>query len=81
MSQELFNDGSHICVVFRDLVTGEAVQSNQVLIFDHNHAALIDPGGDLTYTLLFMGISNYMNDQMECGVDLITQDAYRVPGS
>lgn len=63
MGQELFNDGSHICVVFRDLVTGEAVQSNQFLIFDHDHAALIDPGGELTYTRLFMGISDYMNVQ------------------
>jgi flavorubredoxin len=61
MGQELYNDGSHICVVFRDLVTGEAVQANQVIIFDHNHAALIDPGGELTYTRLFMAISNYMN--------------------
>lgn len=61
MGQELYNDGSHICVVFRDLVTGDAVQANQVLIFDHNHAALIDPGGELTYTRLFMAISHYMN--------------------
>jgi flavorubredoxin len=61
MAQELFNDGSHICVVFRDLVTGDAVQANQFVIFDHNHAALIDPGGELTYTRLFMAMSNYMN--------------------
>jgi flavorubredoxin len=61
MGQELYNDGSHICVVFRDLVSGEAVQANQFLIFDHNHAALIDPGGELTYTRLFMAISHYMN--------------------
>jgi flavorubredoxin len=61
MGQELYNDGSHICVVFRDLVTGEAVQANQVMIFDHNHAALLDPGGELTYTRLFMAMSQYMN--------------------
>lgn len=61
MGQELYNDGSHICVVFRDLVTGETVQANQVVIFDHDHAALLDPGGELTYTRLFMAISNYMN--------------------
>lgn len=63
MSQEIYNDGSHICVVFRDLVEGEAVQANQVLILDHDHAALIDPGGELTYTPLFMGISDYVNVQ------------------
>jgi flavorubredoxin len=62
MSVELYNDGKHICVVFRDLVTGsDAVQANQFLIFDHEHAALIDPGGELTYTRLFMAISDYVN--------------------
>lgn len=58
---ELYNDGDHICVVFRDLVRGEAVQSNQFFIYDHNHAALIDPGGELTYTALFMALSEYIN--------------------
>jgi len=61
MSVELFNNGSHICVAFRDLVNGEAVQANQFLIYDHQHAALIDPGGELTYSRLFMAISDYMN--------------------
>lgn len=61
MSVELFNNGEHICVVFRDLVSGEAVQANQFLVFDNDHAALIDPGGELTYSRLFMGISDYMN--------------------
>ena len=61
MAVELYNKGNHVCVAFRDLVTGEAVQANQFLICDSDHAALIDPGGDLTYSALFMGISNYMN--------------------
>ncbi len=61
MPVELFNKDNHVCVAFRDLVSGEAVQANQFLIFDSDHAALIDPGGDLTYTGLFMEISNYMN--------------------
>lgn len=62
MAQELFNNGTHICVAFRDLVASEeAVQANQFLIFDHDHAALIDPGGDMTYSRLFMAISDYMN--------------------
>jgi flavorubredoxin len=61
MGQELYNDGSHICIVFRDLVSGEATQANQVVIFDHDRAALLDPGGELTYTRLFMEISNYTN--------------------
>ncbi|MET0003607.1 MAG: MBL fold metallo-hydrolase [Candidatus Thiodiazotropha sp.] len=48
-------------MAFRDLVSGEAVQANQFLICDHQHAALIDPGGELTYSRLFMAISDYMN--------------------
>ncbi|MGD2118310.1 MAG: MBL fold metallo-hydrolase [Chromatiales bacterium] len=59
---ELYNDKEHICVAFRDLVTGgEAVQANQFLVFDHNHAALFDPGGELTYSRLFMAIGKYTN--------------------
>ena len=48
MGTELYNDGKHICVAFRDLIASEAVQANQFLIFDSDHAALIDPGGELT---------------------------------
>lgn len=58
---ELYNRDGHTCMVFRDLVTGEAVQANQFLIYDHEHAALIDPGGELTYSRLFMEISKHMN--------------------
>jgi flavorubredoxin len=59
---ELFNNGRHVCLAFRDLVRGgEAVQANQFLIFDNKHAALIDPGGDMIYSQLFMAISEYMN--------------------
>lgn len=61
MAIELYNDGEHICVAFRDLVEGDAVQANQFLIFDADHAALIDPGGELTYTDLYLGVSKYMN--------------------
>jgi flavorubredoxin len=58
---ELYNDGTHVCVAFRDLVAGEAVQANQFFIVDNDHAALIDPGGELTYTSLFMAMSEYVN--------------------
>jgi flavorubredoxin len=74
MGQEIYNDGSHICVVFRELVTGDAVQANQVVILDHKHAALIDPGGELTYTRLFMAKSNYMKDKKIDYVDASHQD-------
>ena len=61
MSVELYNKGDHICVAFRDLVTGEAVQANQFLLIDGEHAAIIDPGGELTYSRLFMALSKYLN--------------------
>ena len=61
MSVELYNRGNHICVAFRDLVTGDAVQANQFLLIDGEHAAIIDPGGELTYSRLFMALSKYMN--------------------
>ena len=61
MAVELYNDGAHVCVAFRDLVRGEAVQANQFMIYDNGHAALLDPGGELTYSRLFMAISDYMN--------------------
>ena len=59
---ELYNEKGHICVAYRELVTGEeAVQANQFLIYDSDHAALIDPGGEMTYSGLFMEIGKYMN--------------------
>lgn len=63
MGRELYNDGSHICVMFSDLVSedGEAVQANQFLIIDDKHAAVLDPGGNMTYNGLFMGLQQYCN--------------------
>lgn len=48
----LFDNGVHSCIQFSDLVIGEGIQANQFLLIDHGRAALIDPGGDLTYTPL-----------------------------
>lgn len=66
----LYDDGKHKCIAFPDLVACESgddnakacdsVQANQFLIVNNEHAALIDPGGNLTYTRLFMGISDYV---------------------
>jgi flavorubredoxin len=61
MAQELYNDGNHICVAFRDLVKGGAVQANQFLVIDGGHAAIIDPGGELTYSRLFVALTQYIN--------------------
>lgn len=59
-SNALYNDGKHICLSFSDLVTGEGIQANQFLIIHGKHAALIDPGGDLTYTPLTVAIGKHV---------------------
>ena len=62
-AQTLFDDGRHRCLMFHDLVSddgGETVQSNQFLIVDGTHAALIDPGGAMTYNELFVSLGKYL---------------------
>lgn len=61
MTIELYKDENHTCLAFENLVTGEGVQSNQFLIIHNKHTALIDPGGDLTYTPLFMEIIKHIS--------------------
>ncbi len=68
----LYDDGTHKCIVFADLVDCESdddkeeglscdsVQSNQFLIVHNRHAALFEPGGHLTYTRLFLALSDYV---------------------
>ncbi|MDD2817086.1 MAG: MBL fold metallo-hydrolase [Thiotrichaceae bacterium] len=60
MAVELYNDGTHKCIAFYDLVSGEGIQANQFLVVDGNHSALIDPGGDLIYNDLFMQSYKYL---------------------
>ncbi|MCO3898368.1 MBL fold metallo-hydrolase, partial [Pseudomonas aeruginosa] len=45
----LFDNGSHQCLCFDDLVSGEGVQSNQFLIVDNGQYLLLDP---VSYTHL-----------------------------
>lgn len=62
MAIELYNDGKHLCLMFDDLADegGDvAVQSNQFLIVDNGHGALIDPGGNMTFNGLLMGMMEY----------------------
>ena len=56
-SQVLFDNGTHKCISFTSLVKGEGVQANQFLIIDNNRAAVLDPGGDLTYVPLTMELN------------------------
>ena len=62
MAVELFNNGKHVCLAFYDLVdegADHAVQCNQFLVVDGEHGALIDPGGNMTYTGLMMAMQRY----------------------
>ncbi len=58
MAITLFNHNAHLNVAFPDLVAGQdSVQSNQFLIVNNGQAALLDPGGELTYSGLFMELN------------------------
>lgn len=59
----LFDNGTHKCLCFDDLVSGEGVQTNQFLIVDHEQYLLLDPGGDLTYTPLSLELSKLFSLQ------------------
>lgn len=58
--QTIFDNGTHKVIVFSDLVSGDGIQSNQFLVLnsDNNetNGAVIDPGGDLTYTPLTLAL-------------------------
>ncbi|CAG9183719.1 hypothetical protein LMG23992_05062 [Cupriavidus laharis] len=62
MGITLYDADGHTCLMFTDLVEeahGEVVQTNQFLVVDHGHGALIDPGGNMTYSELYLAISRY----------------------
>ena len=58
---ELYRDKRHACLMFSDLIEedGAAVQANQFLIVDGDTGAIIDPGGNLAFNELFMGMTKY----------------------
>lgn len=63
MAVELYNDGRHVCLAFYDLVEsgGEAaVQCNQFLLVDSGRAALVDPGGGLSYNSLLLALQKHV---------------------
>jgi flavorubredoxin len=65
MPVELYRDTSHACLMFTDLIDSDAqaVQSNQFLIVDNGTGAIIDPGGNLAFNELFMGLSHHFSPQ------------------
>ncbi|NMM85339.1 MBL fold metallo-hydrolase [Rhodococcus sp. SRB_17] len=65
MPTELYRDRNHACYMFTDLIEedGQAVQANQFLIVDDGTGAIIDPGGNLAYNELYMGMSKHFSPQ------------------
>ena len=61
MALELYRDKNHACLMFTDLIEedGMAVQANQFLIVDDDTGAIIDPGGNLAFNELFMGMTKH----------------------
>ncbi len=60
-STELYRDRHHACLMFSDLCDegGEAVQANQFLIVNEDTGAIIDPGGNLAYSELYLVMSRH----------------------
>jgi flavorubredoxin len=60
MPVELHRSADHLCLMFTDAAgDGEAVQANQFLIVDHGTGAIIDPGGNLAYGDLYLGMTQH----------------------
>lgn len=57
----LFDNGTHKCLQFDQLVQGEGIQSNQFLIIDSDQEMLLDPGGNLTYTPLSLELAKHID--------------------
>ncbi|MBI1424919.1 MAG: MBL fold metallo-hydrolase [Gammaproteobacteria bacterium] len=55
----LYDVNGHCVRLFTDLVTGDGIQANQLFIMRGEHAALFDPGGNLTYQPLYTAISKF----------------------
>jgi flavorubredoxin len=65
MPLELYRDPQHVCLMFSDLVHASeaAVQANQFLVVDHGVGALIDPGGNIAFNELFLGMGRHFPPQ------------------
>lgn len=62
MPTTLYDDSGHSCLMFTDLAddtVGEAVQSNQFLIIDDGTGAILDPGGNLAYSELYLTMTRH----------------------
>ena len=61
MPTVLYEDESHRCIAFNDLVSGDGVQSNQFLIIDGDQSIVLDPGGQLTFSALTLAIRKFID--------------------
>jgi len=61
MPTELYRRDGHVCLMFSDLCSegGDAVQANQFLVVNNDTGAIIDPGGNLAYSELYLGMTKY----------------------
>lgn len=59
MPVELYRKGDHACLMFCDLARGDAVQANQFLVVHGDTGAVIDPGGNLAYNDLYVGMQRH----------------------
>ncbi len=61
MPIELYAQGDHRCLMFSDLCDegGEAVQANQFLVVHGDTGAIIDPGGNLAYSELYLAMTHH----------------------
>lgn len=61
MSIELYAHDGHRCLMFTDLCDagGDAVQANQFLIVDGSTGAVLDPGGNLAYSELYLAMTRH----------------------
>ncbi len=61
MPTALYDQDGHRVLMFTDLADAgdEAVQSNQFLVVDGDTGAVIDPGGNLAYNGLYLGMTQH----------------------
>jgi flavorubredoxin len=60
----LYDHDGHRCLMFSDLTEGDdAVQANQFLVVDGDTGALIDPGGTLAFSELYLAMGQHFPPQ------------------
>lgn len=59
MATLLFDAADHRCLMFSESGDGDAVQANQFLVIDGDAGAVIDPGGNLAYSEVYLGLTKH----------------------